>query len=91
MLDSELAGLAWIWFLIPVLCGGALLALAIGRPTTVGALSTTLGTMTVVGGVMVTRSPLVTQLGAYAAIVMGGLAACLGATTLIFDVQKAGT
>ncbi len=91
VLDSGLAGLAWVWFLVPVLCGGALLALAVARPTTVGALSTTLGTMTVVGGVIVARSPLVTQLGAYAAIVTGGVTACVGAATLIFDVHKAGT
>ena len=98
VLPTSMASLAPAWFLIPVLCGLVLLAVAARRVRLAAAGAATLGALVTAGGVLVARSPLVTEPGAIIGSVAGGSTVLAGAVVLIttsiqggFDERRMGS
>ncbi|MDZ7676865.1 MAG: hypothetical protein U5K30_17595 [Acidimicrobiales bacterium] len=71
VMPSSTAGLAPVWLFVPALCGAAVLAAAFHAPRLAAGLAGTLGSMVVVGGVLVARSPLITEPAATASVLAG--------------------
>lgn len=89
VLDHDLAWAAPLWFLVPAVCGAALVALATHRRTLAGALTTTLGALVGTGAVLVDRSPLVAQRAVGVAVVLGGATALSGAAVFLTARKEA--
>jgi len=83
VLPDDLATAAKAWYLIPVLCGVVLLTAALRSTRPAGVAAATLGTLVAVGGVLVVRSPLVTEPGAAVGIVVGLLTASCGTVAAV--------
>lgn len=64
VLSSSVASLSVLWYFVPVLCGVALLSAASRSVTITCGVATTLGALVAIGGMLVVRSPLVTEPGA---------------------------
>ena len=82
VVPASLGSLAMAWFLIPVLCGSILLAIAARRVRLAAGGAATLGGLVTAGGVLVARSPLVTEPGAFVGVGVGGLTVMAGAAVL---------
>lgn len=83
VLPDGVAALAWVWFLVPALCGAVLVAVALERGMTVGAGATTLGVLVGVGATLVLRSPLAAGTAAIGALVLGACTALAGVGLLV--------
>lgn len=82
VLPDGLATAAPLWYLIPALCGAAVLAAALERTRMAAVAAGTLGTLTAVGGALVVRSPLVAEPAAVAGLV-GGLVTATCAVVVV--------
>jgi hypothetical protein len=72
VVPESAGGVVVAWFLVPLLCGAVLVAVAAGKARLAAALGATLGAFVTTGGVLVARSPLTTEAGAVLGIVIGG-------------------
>lgn len=82
VLSPSVASLSVVWYFVPVLCGLVLLATATRSVTLAGGAATTLGALVAIGGMLVVRSPLVTEPGAVIGASVGVCTVLAGATTL---------
>lgn len=71
VMPPSTAGLAPLWFFVPALCGAAVVAAALHAPRSASILAGTLGAVVVVGGVLVARSPLLTEPATIASVFAG--------------------
>jgi hypothetical protein len=83
VLEGSAARAAPLWFLVPALCGLALLALATRRHTIAGLATTTLGALVGTGAILVGRSPLVAQPAVGVAVVVGAATVLSGVAVLV--------
>lgn len=90
VVPASVAGMTWIWYLVPVLCGLAFVGAAAHRPRAAGAFSTTLGALVVTAAVLVSRSPLVVEAGAVAGGFAGAATMMTGAATVVVPWRRAG-
>ena len=82
VLPETVGTLAVVWFFIPVLCGSVLLAVAWRRVRLAACGAATLGGLVTAGGVLVARSPLVSEPGVFVGVVVGGFTVLAGAVVL---------
>lgn len=90
VVPDSAANFTWVWYLVPILCGAAFVAAALGRPRSVGAVCTILGALVVAGAVLVSSSPLVTEPGAVAGGLAGVTTIVIGAATVVAPRTKTG-
>lgn len=83
VLDGAAARAAPLWFLVPALCGIALVALAARRHTVGGLATTTLGALVGTGAILVGRSPLVAGSAVAVAAVTGAATVLCGVAVLV--------
>lgn len=83
VLAPRLAPLTVVWFLVPMLCGLLLVAVASRRRRWSGLAAITLGALVTAGGVLVARSPLVTEPGAIIGALAGGCTMLAGVVVLV--------
>lgn len=79
-----------IWFLVPALCGGVLIAFSTQRHRLAGSGAITLGALVVASGVLVQRSALVLEPAGIAAVPLGVLTAIGGATLMVVETRRGG-
>lgn len=83
VLDDDVAWAATLWFLVPAVCGAALVVLAAHRHAIAGVLMATLGALVGTGAILVDRSPLVAEPAVGVAVVLGGVTALSGVAVLV--------
>ena len=88
VLSPTWSGLSRLWYLLPVLVGAALLAVAIGSVRLVALTTGTIGVLVITGGLLVARSPLVVEPGLLLAVGAGACTGCTGIGTMISTRRK---
>lgn len=83
VLDGAAARWAPLWFLVPTICGIALVALATRRHVVAGLVTATLGALVGTGAILVDRSPLVAEPAVWVAVALGGATVLSGAAVLV--------
>lgn len=78
VVPAWVAPYTWTWFLVPVLCGAVLVAVALRRVRLAAIAAATLGTLVTTGGVLVARSPLVIEPAAIIGAATGGVTVVTG-------------
>ena len=91
VIPGSLAGAAQLWFLVPVLCGVVLLAIAARGVRLAGAVAATLGGLVGAASVLVARSPLVLEPGAIIGAVAGGCTVIAGGAVLVTASRQGGS
>lgn len=87
LLTSGPARLAVVWYLVPALCGLVLLAASLRSVRMAAVAGGTLGVVVATGGVLVLRSPLMTEPSAVVGL-GGGVATCVAATVTLITARR---
>lgn len=88
VLSDSTEALAGLWYLVPVVCGLALLGVAVRSVRLVTLTAGTIGLTVVAGGMLVARSPLGAEPGLFLATGLGVVAIASGIGTQIISKRR---
>ncbi|MGK2930052.1 MAG: hypothetical protein ACSLFO_10800 [Acidimicrobiales bacterium] len=88
VLSAAASSLSVLWYFVPVLCGVVLISAAVRTVVITGVAATTLGALVAIGGMLVVRSPLVTEPGAVIGASAGVCTVLAGVATLTTNSMR---